>query len=87
LRNNISAPIKQVELSETSHLAWKGRVTVHWQNRRNKKEKGRYLEKSMQELTGISRKDWNFRHDLNFGASYMYFRNREDAVSFYFYHS
>lgn len=83
----MSCAIKEVKLSETAHSAWAGTVTVHWRDRPGKRRKSIMLEQSISELTGLSRTEWNYRHDLDFNASYLYFRNSEDAVSFYFYHS
>ena len=63
--------------------AWQAQIVLSWKSRPSRSSVTKTLRKELGDIQCILDSDFSFRHDTNMDTTYIFFRNKTDAVSWY----
>ena len=76
--------ISRVDLHSVKYSsAWEAQIILSWKNRPSRTSVTRTLKKELGSIECSLDKDFSFRHDVNMDTTYIFFRHKTDAVSWY----
>ena len=76
--------INRVDLHPVNFTdAWQAQINLSWNGRPSRKAVSKMLQKELADIERSLDKDFAFRHDTGMDTTYIFFRNKTDAVSWY----
>lgn len=76
--------ISRVDLYPVEYSdAWQAQIILIWKSSPSRSSVTKTLKKELGDIHCLLDSDFAFRHDTNMDTTYIFFRNKTDAVSWY----